>query len=164
MKLIAALAFLLQASPSSPQPTDHCPILPADSALTWTYQQGPDFGVCYAVDSATKKDAFGIYLGFAPSFHPESAKTIGRGNVGGHRIKWYARDPSNDPSEFSRETLVRLDRQGSVAHVWVTAESQQQLASDLRFLVGCTSDDSYPVQQFIQDDTASWLVWGFELR
>ena len=134
MKLIAALAFLLQASTGSPQPADHCPTLPADSAMTWTYQQGPDFGVCYAVDSVTKKDAFGVYLGFAPSFNPESAKAIGRGNVGGHKVKWYARDPSSDPSEFSRETLVKLDRQGNVAHVWVAAKSEQQLAQRLGVL------------------------------
>jgi hypothetical protein len=134
MKLIAALVILLQASTGSSQPEDQCPTLPTDSTMTWTYQQGPDFGVCYAVDSATKKNAFGVYLGFAPSFHPESAKMIGRGNVGGHKVKWYGSNPSSDPSEFSRETLVRLDRQGSVAHVWITAESEQQLAQRLAVL------------------------------
>ena len=134
MKLAAALAFLLQASPAPSQPADHCPTLPAGSGVSWTYQQGPDFGVCYAVDSATKKDAFGVYLGFAPSFHPESAKAIQAGNVGGRKITWYQRAPSSDPSAYSRETLVELDRQGSVAHVWVTASSKQQLAQRLSVL------------------------------
>jgi hypothetical protein len=83
------------------------------------------------VDSATSKDAFGVYLGFAPSFHPESAKAINQGNVGGRKVKWYERDPSSDPSKFSRETLVKLNRQGSVAHVWVTANSERQLAQRL---------------------------------
>jgi hypothetical protein len=136
MKLFVALAFLLQASASAPQPVDRCPTLPADSGVSWTYQQGPDFGVCYAVDSATKKDAFGIYLGYAPSFDPELGKLIGGGTVGGHRVKWYKRDPSSDPSEFSREALVKLDSKGSLAHVWVTANSSQQLAQRLAVLKG----------------------------
>ena len=134
MKLVAALVFVLQASAATSQPPELCPTLPDGSGLSWSYQQGPDFGVCYAVDSATNKDAFGIYLGFAPSFHPGSAKAIQSGNVGGHKVSWYQRAPSSDPSDYSRETLVKLDRQGSVAHVWVTANSEQQLAARLAVL------------------------------
>src|SRR5690606_24691961 len=51
MKLLVALVLLLQASASYSQPAEHCPVLPPDSGMTWSYQQGPDFGVCYAVDS-----------------------------------------------------------------------------------------------------------------
>src|SRR3546814_14285420 len=64
MKLLAVLVLLLQASASYSQPAEHCPVLPADSGMTWSYKQGPDFGVCYAVDSSPGKDAFGIYLGY----------------------------------------------------------------------------------------------------
>src|SRR3546814_14312583 len=59
MKLLAVLVLLLQASASYSQPAEHCPVLPADSGMTWSYKHGPDFGVCYAVDSSTGKDAFG---------------------------------------------------------------------------------------------------------
>jgi hypothetical protein len=133
MKLLTALAILLQASAGSSDPASHCPVLPPQSDVTWTYQQGPDFGVCYAVDSATHKDAFGVYLGFAPSFRPDPAKPHTAGVIGGHPVQWYRQDPSSNPSEFSREALVNLDR-NSIAHVWVTASSEQQLAQRLAVL------------------------------
>src|SRR3546814_17030074 len=60
MKLLAVLVLLLQASASYSQPAEHCPVLPADSGMTWPHKQGPDFGVCSAVDSTTGKDPFGI--------------------------------------------------------------------------------------------------------
>src|SRR3546814_1588340 len=85
MKLLAVLVLLLQASASYSQPAEHCPVLPADSGMTWSYKQGPDFGVCYAVDSSTGKDAFGIYLGYAPKFDPSHGNAIGAGNVGGRK-------------------------------------------------------------------------------
>src|SRR3546814_16129771 len=44
MKLLAVLVLLLQASASYSQPAEHCPVLPADSGMTWSYKQGPDFG------------------------------------------------------------------------------------------------------------------------
>ena len=89
------------------------------SAMRWTQQK--------------KRDVFGVYLGFAPGFHPNHAAPSTRGVVGGHKVSWYRRDPSSDP-EFSQETLVKLDRQGSVAHVWVTANSHQQLLQRLAIL------------------------------
>jgi hypothetical protein len=134
MKLIAVLAFLLQASAASAQPADNCPSLPPNSGVSWHFQQGPDLGVCYAVDLVTKKDVFGVYLGFAPDFRPDPAKLAAKGVIGGHSVDWYRRDPSKEPSKFSRETLVKLDPQGSVAHVWVTANSEQQLVGRLAVL------------------------------
>src|SRR3546814_11239245 len=91
MKLLAVLVLLLQASASYSQPAEHCPVLPADSGMTWSYKQGPDFGVCYAVDSSTGKDAFGIYLGYAPKFDPSHGNAIGAGHLGGRKVQWYER-------------------------------------------------------------------------
>src|SRR3546814_20325840 len=93
MKLLAVLVLLLQASASYSQPAEHCPVLPADSGMTWSYKQGPDFGVCYAVDSSTGKDEFGIYLVYAPKFDSSHGKAIGAGNVGGRKVKrseWFS--------------------------------------------------------------------------
>ncbi len=137
MKLLVVLVLLLQASASYSQPVEHCPVLPADSEMTWSYQQGPDFGVCYAVDSSTGKDAFGIYLGYAPKFDPSQGKAIGDGNVGGRKVKWYERSSfyiHSNPAEFSQETVIELDRNGSLAHVWVVATSPQQLTQRLAVL------------------------------
>ena len=137
MKLLVALALLLQASATYSQPDEHCPMLPADSGITWSYQQGPDFGVCYAVDSSTEKDAFGIYLGYSPKFDPSQGKVIGDGSVGGRKVKWYERSSfyiHSDPTEFSQETVIKLDRDCSFAHVWVVAASPQQLTRSLTVL------------------------------
>lgn len=133
MKLLAVLAILLQAATSSPDPASQCPTLPPQSGLTWTYQEGPDFGVCYAIESVTRKDALGVYLGFAPSFRPDPYKPHIAGVVGGYPVQWYRRDPNSGASEFSRETLVNLD-QGAIAHVWFTASSESELAKRLAIL------------------------------
>src|SRR3546814_1321592 len=79
----------------------------ADSGMTWSYKQGPDFGVCYAVDSSTGKDAFGIYLGYAPKFDPSHGNAIGAGNVGGRKVKWYERSSFYIPRDHAgRKSVV----------------------------------------------------------
>jgi hypothetical protein len=127
MKVLAALTFFVSIVSASAQTTDRCPTLPANSGLSWQYQQGPDFGVCYAIDAATKKDAFGIYFGYHPSFVPSSANLAGSGIVGGVTVQWYKRDSANDPSPFSLETLLEFKPNSAIAHVWVTASSEEQL-------------------------------------
>ena len=133
MKLAIALAILIQAASGVAQAADNCPSLPPEAGMTWTYQQGPDFGVCYAVDAATHKDAFGLYLGFAPSFHPDPAKPFTEGVVGGHPVKWYRHAQGSDSAKLSQEALVNLDR-GAIAHVWVVAASEQEMAQRLSVL------------------------------
>ena len=110
-----------------------CPKLPAGSGLSWEYSQGPDFGVCYAHVAGSDENAFGIYFGYAPSFHPDQAKRIGDGRVAGKRVTWYRASNEDKPLPFARETLLKRDS-GSVSHVWVQASSQQQLDQRLAIL------------------------------
>jgi hypothetical protein len=130
----AAAAAAAADSDDSSTSTDACPALPANSGLTWTYQQGPDFGVCYASDGSGSS-AFGIYLGNYPSFHPERGLALTEGNVGGRKVTWYQQDAADDNSLLARQTLLTLDANlGYVAHVWVTAQSQKQLNERLAVL------------------------------
>ena len=116
-------------------PNDSCPTLPENSGLTWTYQQGPDFGVCYAALQGSSSSVFGIYLGNYPSFHPERATALDKGNVGGKQVIWYRQDQTDDNSPFARQTLLMLDGQsGFVAHIWVTADTDKQLKDRLAIL------------------------------
>ena len=115
---------------------DRCPTLPADSPFIWSYQQGPDFGVCYGSRSGENDSAFGIYLGNFPSFNPEQGVAIGPGKVAGYVVTWYELDPGID-SAFSRQTLVTFchdQNYTEAAHVWVNASNPKELSVSLSAL------------------------------
>jgi len=91
--------------------------------------------VCRAHAPRSYALAFGIYLGNHPSFHPERATGIGKGKVAGRRVTWYRQDPGDSVLALSRQTLVTLDRKwGYVAHIWVAADTEQQLLDRLSVL------------------------------
>ncbi|MDR2874303.1 MAG: hypothetical protein LBV44_00025 [Methylobacillus sp.] len=109
-----------------------CPVLPSGSGIEWTYSEGPDFDVCRAFALGSRNLVFGIYLGNHPSFHPEASNSIGKGKVAGRYVTWYRQDSD---SAFSRQTLLTLDRKwGYVAHIWVVADTEQQLLDRLSVL------------------------------
>lgn len=136
MKQFWLLSLLfLATSQAAARCVEVCPALPSDSGLEWTYSEGPDFDVCRASASGSEDQVFGIYLGNHPSFHPERATSIGRGKVAGRRVTWYRQDPGDSSSAFSRQTLLTLDSKwGYVAHIWVTADTEQQLQDRLSIL------------------------------
>ena len=126
--LVAALAF---SAPASARSVEVCPELPADSNLVWSHHEGPDFDVCYAAEPGSDATAFGVYLGNAPSFNPDDGARIGKGRVAGRRVVWYR----HGASPLDRQTLLMLDRKsGYAAHIWVAAESDQQLQNRLSVL------------------------------
>lgn len=129
MKHLWLLSLLVLATPHAiARSVEVCPALPSGSGLEWTYSEGPDFDVCRASVSGSKRLAFGIYLGHHPSFHPERSDSISPGKVAGRRVTWYRRESGGSDSAFSRQTLLTLDRKwGHVAHIWVEADTEQQL-------------------------------------
>ena len=128
------LLFLV-APLAAARSVDVCPTLPTESGLAWSYDEGPDFDVCRAAPSGTDAQAFGIYLGNHPSFHPARATRIGKGKVAGRRVTWYRQDVGEDSSAFARQTLLMLDRKwGYVAHIWVHANTEQELQERLLVL------------------------------
>lgn len=112
---------------------DSCPVLPADSGLTWTYQGGDDFGVCYAAAAGSGATVIGIYFGNAPTFDPARATAVSTGNVGGREVVWYRHDSAAPGDELGLQTLVYVSRR-YVAHVWVAAGSQPELQQRLSIL------------------------------
>ena len=136
MKHLWLVILLLLVAPQlAARSVEACPTLPADSGMVWTYSEGPDFDVCRASAPGSEEIALGIYLGNAPSFLPVRATRIGRGKVAGRRVTWHRMDSSDSGSTFSRQTLLTLSRKwGYVAHVWVGAETQQQMLDRLAVL------------------------------
>jgi hypothetical protein len=57
-----------------------CPKLPDDGGFVWEYSQGPDFSVCYARkhEPSTQPQLIGVYIGFAPAFHPDPTLLLDR--------------------------------------------------------------------------------------
>jgi hypothetical protein len=113
--------------------SDSCPLLPAGSGLSWTYEGGDDFGICYAAAAGSKSTVIGIYFGNAPTFDPARATVVGPGNVGGRDVVWYRHDSASPGDALGLQTLVAVNRR-YVAHVWVTADSQAQLQERLSIL------------------------------
>ena len=118
------IAFLLMALPALglAQEADRCPILPDGSGVEWSYQEGPDFDLCYAIDEKSKKDLFGVYTGFFPSFKPEASTPIGDGTVAGQKIQWYPASGEH-VDQFSKQALLHVDEK-ILMHVWISADNE----------------------------------------
>ena len=131
---LAALALCCgMAAAQADLAGDSCPVLPADSGLTWTYHGGDDFGVCYAAAAGSSATVIGVYFGNAPTFDPARATAVDKGKVGGREVVWYRRDSAEGGDERGLQTLVYVSRR-YVAHVWVTADSEAQLQQRLSIL------------------------------
>ena len=135
MRRFLALVAVLFAPVVAARSVDVCPSLPPESGLEWSYHEGPDFDVCTAAKPGSERSAFGIYLGNHPSFHPQRGDCLGRGRVANRRVVWYRKDAANGGPALARQTLLVLNRrQGYVAHVWVGADSEEQLLERLSVL------------------------------
>lgn len=133
LRTLLVTALIPISIPASARGVEACPELPTDSGVEWVYREGPDFDLCYAIESSTKKDSFGIYLGRHPSFEPKDAQPIGKGKVAGRKVTWYPRDPDEYHPQLGRQTIVEL-KSGELAHIWVGAESEKKLQSRLHIL------------------------------
>lgn len=136
MKYCLVLVVLLLLAPSvHARGVAACPVLPANSGLEWEYHEGPDFDVCYAGKPGSDERVLGIYLGNHPSFKPKEGVRVGKGNVAGKKVVWYLQDTEDSSSAFARQTLVVLNgKYGYVAHVWLDADTDQELQDRLSIL------------------------------
>lgn len=122
MKTIIAILLLAIPILGYSQEADRCPILPVDSGVEWSYQEGPDFDLCYAMDANTKKDLFGVYTGFFPSFKPGDSLPIGDGSIAGQAIQWYPASGEH-VDQFSKQALLHVDGK-ILMHVWISADNE----------------------------------------
>jgi hypothetical protein len=133
--LFIFLLLFVVTSSASAQTDNICPSLPAGTNLEWANQKGPDFLVCYANEPSSQKTYFGIYFGFHASFNPEQGINIGTGEVANKQVAWYKTSPGFNNSPNSRQTLIPFDEpSGLVAHIWITAETEEELKRSLSIL------------------------------
>lgn len=134
---LLACAFLAITTAASAQTAERCPTLPADSGLIWSYREGPDFDLCYAIQADSSDTAFGMYFGNHPSFQPDEAVRVDDGIVGGREVVWYEKDDD----ALARQTLLVLDPEHDlVAHIWVMGETAEELEERLAVLERLTFD------------------------
>lgn len=119
------LACIASSAAADEAAAQRCPKLPANSGFTWTYQRGPDFGVCYARKSGDSTQVIGVYAGFAPDFQPDPKKIIRQGKIGTDAIQWYRKQTMDKEFKVGAETLY--SRGQTINHIWVLAQDEQSL-------------------------------------
>lgn len=132
----ALLAFAATANAQS-QSDIACPQLPADSGLAWQHKASPTSDFCRAL-RADGSEAFGLFIANDSPFKPKRGDRAEQSSIDGREVHWYRSELAAQPDVEARETLIELPG-GRVAHVWVQAKSEAQLAealgqtSNLRF-------------------------------
>lgn len=140
-KTALCLPFLLLAAGAAHsqdvQGQGACPRLPADAGLSWEHLSTGDADICRALRE-DGSEAFGLYIAADSPFQPNRRNREEEGSVAGQDVLWYRAELANNPDIEARETLIELD-DGRVAHVWLQAQSGDQLQQvfgitrDLRF-------------------------------
>lgn len=138
IRLLACAALLL-TSAASAQQDPRCPTLPEGTDLVWSYSEGPDFEVCYAMTADSSATAFGFYFGRWPSFDPDEGVPVGDGTLAGQAVVWYQRLTGEDdevrPGELAQQTVLVLNPDNHfVAHVWVMGATPEELQARLGVL------------------------------
>jgi hypothetical protein len=135
-----ALACLLAVSGtvSAQAAGGACPRLDADTGLAWEHVAGPDFDFCKALDPDGVQ-ALGVFIGKDSPFEPERRNRAEDGAIGGQPVTWYRGELAGQPDVQVRETIVELP-DGRVAHVWLRADSAEELALDLEMASGLSFD------------------------
>ena len=101
--------------------------MPANSGFTWTYQRGPDFGVCYAGKAGDSTRVIGVYAGFAPDFQPDPKQILRQGKIGADVVHWYKKQAMDKQFKVGAETLY--SRGQTINHIWVLAQDEQSLSA-----------------------------------
>jgi hypothetical protein len=106
-----------------------CPQLPADSGLVWQHQATPTSDFCRAL-RIDGSEAFGLFIANDSPFEPRRGNRAEEAMIDGREVRWYRSELAAQPDVRARETLIELP-DGRVAHLWVQAKSDEQLAEAL---------------------------------
>lgn len=128
MTIFLALLFSAQWQVGAAEQSDPCPFLPEDSGYEWTYREGPDFDLCYGQKPGEERIRFGVYFGNAPTFRHEKSETPVAGIIAGRAVQWFPSHNKDEASPFARETLLVMKQGSKVAHIWILADSEDELA------------------------------------
>ena len=143
---LLALLLACAATARAADADRFCPPLPAAAHFVWSHYRGPDFDVCHALRPGSDSTVFGIYFGWHPSFNPARGTRLDPGVVGGRPVTWFVGASMRADGAFAQQTLIELtDASHAVAHVWIDAASQEELAESLRVLAQLSLESSRPL-------------------
>lgn len=122
------LLFVLCASAKAQEAEPakgNCPMLPASTGLHWEYRGTADSDFCRALRE-DGSEAFGLYIASKSPFEPKRSNRAEETNIDGKPIHWYRSEIAGQPGVQARETLIEVGN-GKIAHVWLQAQSADQL-------------------------------------
>lgn len=123
--LLLVLSAAAHAQDAVPAAQGNCPMLPADTGLRWEHRGTADSDFCRALRS-DGSEAFGLYISNKSPFEPRRADRAEAGNIDGKPMHWYRGELAGKPQVQVRETLIEIGS-GKTAHVWMQADSPDQL-------------------------------------
>lgn len=124
--LLSDAAHAQEASP--------CPMISADTGLTWDARTTGDSQLCRAL-RADGSEAFGLYISPKPSFEPSRSDRAEEGRIDGQSLYWYRAELAAQPGVEARETVVALP-DGRSAHIWLQAPNEEALGTTLQLVQG----------------------------
>lgn len=122
------LLFVLCAAAKAqeaPQAQGNCPMLPASTGLHWEYRGTADTDFCRALRE-DGSEAFGLYIASKQPFEPKRGNRAEEATIDGKQVHWYRSEIAGKPDVQARETLIEVGN-GKIAHVWLQAQSADQL-------------------------------------
>ncbi len=126
---LPCLLAMAGAAHAQSSPDSVCPQLPADSGLSWEHKSTRTSDFCRAL-RADGSEAFGLFIAAESPFKPNRGNRAEQASIDGRPIHWYRSEIAAQPKVQARETLIELPG-GRVAHMWVQAPSEPQLAEAL---------------------------------
>lgn len=123
--LLFVLCASAKAQEAEAPAQGHCPMLPASTGLHWEYRGTADSDFCRAL-RADGSEAFGMYIAAKSPFEPRRADRAEQITIDGKQVYWYRSQIAGQPDVQARETLVEVGN-GKLAHIWLQAQSQDQL-------------------------------------
>ncbi|QCW25682.1 hypothetical protein FE772_08390 [Lysobacter enzymogenes] len=118
-----------QEAPSAEPAQGNCPLLPASTGLHWEYRGTADSDFCRALRE-DGSEAFGLYIADKSPFQPRRGDRVEEATIDGKQIHWYRSQIAGKPDVQARETLIEVGN-GKLAHIWVQAQSADQLKEAL---------------------------------
>lgn len=118
-----------QPPPASPSATVACPKLPDNAGLTWIHKALGASDLCRAM-RPDGTEAFGLHIARETPFKPKRGNREEKASIDGQAIWWHSSELATQPKMKMRETLLELS-DGRVAHIWVQATTDGDLAATL---------------------------------
>lgn len=118
---------LLLGGAAHAQSASDCPVLPANSGLSWEKLDGQGYTFCKAMRDSDGRQVLAVMITDDASFRPRRANRLVEVVIDGNRTWWYRGELADTVGIEVRETLLELGSD-HVAHISLRAGSEQELS------------------------------------